>query len=868
MSCDHDCARPPAFPKPIRNRAGLDTIDYRIGDYGSMSAHILSLIDDAPELRLWTHRRAADDPGIALAESAAIVGDILAFYQHIYANEAFLRTAKWRESVSDLVRVLGYRLAPGLGGVARFAIAVKGERPVRIPAGFAITAELPSAPKPATFETSAAFEAVPALSKFRLYRPRSVPPIADGDTTFQVLGDVALAAGDRILVGTEAARALLRSQMLSIDATWESFGVRFVRTRGRIACLRGDTADRLRAYKIVASAPHAGGRAPATRIAIGDDGHATEETVGFHRSLDAEQGDPASPALTRLQLPLEGTAADFPAGTLVVVEADISAYRGAISPSHRVQERSIVAVRDQTFGWGAAGGEAAMVELDAALATVTRGGGFGYADIRSITAHAVEGASFQLRAAPIAAAAGDGNVLEYYGRREDASALAQRLVLLALPDAPVLAKVTAVGAGPVIRSTIGFFSVTLDRPVDYSLFPYETPRVDVYGNLAEATEGKTEAEVAIGDGDARAIFQTFPLPKAPLTYLLDAASPTPREPQLEVWVERVKWRRVESFFGAGSADTVYIVREGDDGRSFVQFGDGRTGARLPSGRGNVVARFRTGTGAHGLAASDKKPSATRKVPGFDDVWMLQAATIGCAPETAAGARDAAPATMQSLGRIVSLADYEAEALALPGVLKARAAWTSIEGLSEITVTILTASGTQADATAIEIALRRALAARGPARCPLRVRAGVRRAIRVRLAVAYDELRRQQDIAEAIASALGVEDDDPSDDVDPRRHGLMHWRMRNFGDGVHGSQVLGAVQNVAGVAWAKLEEMSRASGRVARPALHIPLLPILATRASRAPERASLNATPQEMLSLSSGDLSMSFVPVAAGAAPA
>ena len=48
----------------------------------------------------WTHRDA-DDPGIALMEGAAILGDILTFYQEHYANEAYLRTAAWRERLSD-----------------------------------------------------------------------------------------------------------------------------------------------------------------------------------------------------------------------------------------------------------------------------------------------------------------------------------------------------------------------------------------------------------------------------------------------------------------------------------------------------------------------------------------------------------------------------------------------------------------------------------------------------------------------------------------------------------------------------------------------------------------------------------------------
>ncbi|MGZ5207232.1 MAG: hypothetical protein ACXWCI_20120, partial [Caldimonas sp.] len=102
MTCEHDCARDPAFPRAIFNRPGLDAIDYRIGDYIAMRAHILAQIDADPALAGWTHR-LPDDPGIALVEAAAIVGDILALYQETYANEAYLRTAQWRDSVAELV---------------------------------------------------------------------------------------------------------------------------------------------------------------------------------------------------------------------------------------------------------------------------------------------------------------------------------------------------------------------------------------------------------------------------------------------------------------------------------------------------------------------------------------------------------------------------------------------------------------------------------------------------------------------------------------------------------------------------------------------------------------------------------------------
>ena len=106
MSCVHDCPAAPVFPARIDNRPALDQVGYRVGDYARFRGHLLALIDQSRALEGWTHRRA-DDPGIALLECGAIAGEILAFYQELYANEAYLRTARWRESVARLVALGG-----------------------------------------------------------------------------------------------------------------------------------------------------------------------------------------------------------------------------------------------------------------------------------------------------------------------------------------------------------------------------------------------------------------------------------------------------------------------------------------------------------------------------------------------------------------------------------------------------------------------------------------------------------------------------------------------------------------------------------------------------------------------------------------
>ena len=917
--CGNDCAELPDFPRRLANRPGLDTIDYRIGDYTAMRAAMLAAIDAAPELAAWTHRRA-DDPGIALVEASAIVGDILALYQQTYANEAYLRTAAWQDSVAELVRVIGYRLAPGLGGRARFAIAVKGARPVTLPKGFAITAKLPSAPKPAQFEASEALVARPALSKFHLYRPRTVPAIANGSDTFQLdAGNtLALAKGDRLLVGTADGRTLRHTQILVVEKVWEAFGVRHVKTQGRLSALAGPrvrllpglvapallsapsapllapsaslsfspgllssgiaflpayagllqaslatalvgSAPEMRAYKLGPSARHFGHTAPPTRVAVDAGGHATEVGVAFSRRLDATQHDPAAPALRATQWPLDGEPAGFAAGTRVLVEANLAASEGG-SASKRVVERNVVQIDRQSLAWGTSTGASTVLGLDDDLALREGTRTLAWTDIRGVTVHAVQGEPFRIRAASRPTGVLRGRSLDFFGSREDALALADRTLLLAGSGAPAAARVQAVDAQAAAADP-QFHGLTLDTEVLLADHDHDAPRVDVYGNLLDTTEGKSEAETPLGDGDARLEFQTFALPKLPLTYLLDSAAQPPQQPELEIRVGGVLWQRVPSLFGRGPREPVYIVRESSDGSvSLVQFGDGRTGARLPSGRGNVVARWRTGSGAHGLPAGSDKPQAARRLPGFDEVFMLEPATGGALPESAANARRAAPATMQSLGRIVSLADLEAEALLLPGVLKARAAWQLSDGAPMVAVTLLIASQSAADAAAVDLALRHALAARGPARWSLLVRHGRRSAIGVELAVATDPALDSADIATRIQAALGVEDDDPSDADDLGERGLMHWRRRDFGQTLQGSQIVGAAQQVAGVRWVEL----RALGFAAPPRRTLPLRPLVpavmpALAAPRLPAlQRSLRAAADELLTLPRSGLQLHF----------
>jgi predicted phage baseplate assembly protein len=106
----------------------------------------------------------------------------------------------------------------------------------------------------------------------------------------------------------------------------------------------------------------------------------------------------------------------------------------------------------------------------------------------------------------------------------------------------------------------------------------------------------------------------------------------------------------------------------------VGFGDGRSGARLPSGRGNVVADYREGSGLAGRVAAGSLRTPLDLPVGLKSVTNHTKATGGADPESLAQARENAPNTVRTFGRAVSLRDFEDLVRSTGEVAKALATW--------------------------------------------------------------------------------------------------------------------------------------------------------------------------------------------------
>lgn len=349
----------------------------------------------------------------------------------------------------------------------------------------------------------------------------------------------------------------------------------------------------------------------------------------------------------------------------------------------------------------------------------------------------------------------------------------------------------------------------------------------VHGNVAAATHGQTRMLEVLGSGDATKAFQRFLLRQPPLTYR-SSSDPSGSATTLEVYVNDVRWREVPTLFGSGPDEQVYVTRLADDGATAVEFGDGITGARLPTGAENVRAIYRSGSGTAGLVRAGSLTMLMNRPGGVTDVVNPLAADGGGDRERLADARTNAPLTVRTIDRVVSLRDYEDFARAFPGVAKAHVAWTRRTDRRGVLVTVAGAKGRRLElGNPVHDNLLAALLHAGDPLVPVRLVSFTPRAFRMAVNVKVAANRRRPDVVAAVEAAL---------------RSAFGFDARDLGQPVTASEVLAAVHAVAGVQAAELDSLVKVGA--AAPAGVPALLPATAPAAG-----AHADAPAAELLTL-------------------
>jgi hypothetical protein len=267
---------------------------------------------------------------------------------------------------------------------------------------------------------------------------------------------------------------------------------------------------------------------------------------------------------------------------------------------------------------------------------------------------------------------------------------------------------------------------------------------------------------------------------------------------------------------------VYIVRQDAAGDSWVQFGDGETGARLPSGVGNVTAVPRSGHGAYGPLVDGTKVEPGGQASRLDRIELPGVISGGQQPEPADNARRAAPGRVQALNRLVSLRDFEAETVAIAGVWAAAAAWQLVDNIPTVVLTVLMQTGRDAEIDQVRQVLATANRCRGPQRFAVVVRQGSLRHVYLDLTAAIDGTLRTDTMASAIKAALGATGEE-GNGVDGSA-GLFATGKRTFGQREYATRVEAVAQQVPGVRWASVNALGPLAGPPGPPTLALPAGP--------------------------------------------
>lgn len=325
----------------------------------------------------------------------------------------------------------------------------------------------------------------------------------------------------------------------------------------------------------------------------------------------------------------------------------------------------------------------------------------------------------------------------------------------------------------------GFTVITFTLAPIYS---YARDTVIINGNVAPATHGESVSEV-LGGGDASQSFQRFVLRQPPVTYVA-ASNPSGASSTLEIRVNDILWHEVPDFFGHGPGERIYITRLADDGKTTVIFGNGETGARLPTGQENIKATYRKGIGEAGLVKANQLTLLMTRPLGVKGVTNPTAANGAADPEKLVDARRNAPLTILTLGRIVSLQDFQDFARAFSGIDKALATPVQVGEKNGVFVTVAGAKGAAVlSDSPLFSSLLTAIEDAGDPTVPLLLKSYQPRFFRL---LAQAKIDPDFLPVEVLAQ------------IEQKLRDSFSFESRDFGQAVHLSEVVALMQGVTGV----------------------------------------------------------------------
>jgi len=675
------------LPATPYNPPGRSVINYRSADFVSLRHALLHSLDGEVQLaRNW--RPGGDgDLGVQMIEWWAYLGDILSLYNERIAHQTYLRTADQPSNLRALIELLGYRPRPGMGARGVVAPLVNGGATFTLPRGFKIQSKPGPGKPPQIFEVDADTAiATPDAVPFD-------PPPFPTDLTMS----------DRVLLRGAVTSVRRGTQILIVPKGWSA----------------KPTDSQWNLRTVVDSWPE---KDPRSGI---------NTRVVFDSLLDLTPKPPSytvDPADYRILWGGQAVYLWHYNGTDPVKTATV-ASRTVVELQSVVRQ---IRVGDLVLLYLRSSGAAALVFVT------------GYSELVWFANAAASSPSTPPASIPIPVLHTELEVSGSVTPKDWNDNQAQAAVLYAwreagqlIPDPartlgaddfkdgklPIKAirpasfppsgaaglRLLIEDAGATGVQTIGTAQtpdtseLSLDQPT--TMDDPLTPPLRALLNLVPVSRGETVNGEVLGSGDATQTGQEFVLKKSPLTYLADPASASgkPYRSTLRVWVDGIEWHEVASFYGQPPSTTIFTTREDSSELTHVVFGDGVNGARLPTGRSNIVGTYRIGSGAP-VPSAGSLSVIVKPYPKLKAIRSPVVVWGGADPDPPEHIREYAPRSVLAFGRAVSAQDYEAIAAQAPGVARARAYWSWDVNQQRNTVKLYVGDGAGAVTAATEALL--------------------------------------------------------------------------------------------------------------------------------------------------------------------
>jgi predicted phage baseplate assembly protein len=794
-------------PAEVANRPGLSAVAYRVGTHALFKQSMLAALSafERPALRdLKT--RDDDDFSIALLDAAATMADVLTFYQERIVNESYLRTATERRSLLELARLIGYELRPGVAASAFLAFTLDDSPGAPTKTAIDLGVKVQSIPGPnekaQTFETVEKIEARAEWNALKPAMTETAIPHFGSKHVYLKGASTNLKPGDALLLVGAEREAVPGSER------WDFRRVTAVKPDHSANRTRVEWAEGLGTTSPHKVLPAANPKVYALRVRASLFGYNAPHPLTLSNQIRSHYGlsgsDDWSFSISNQTIYLDTTYTAILKDSWLVLS----------NTSYQELYRAASAVEASRAKFTLAG-KTTRVQLDTDE-NLSLFQGDGYRDTMAFA----QSEFLEMDEAPITTPITGASIT----LAKAPSGIVKGQLLVASgkdgADQPI--------SEVVHVAEIAGAALTVTPPLAHS---YARDSFSLNANVARATHGESVQE-ALGSGDASQPYQKFTLRQPPLTYV-SASTPSGAASTLQVRVNDVLWREAPTLFGRGPNERVYITRTDDDGKTTVQFGDGVTGARLPTGQNNVQATYRKGIGLEGLVKAGQLSQLLTRPLGVRSAINPEAASGADNADTIDDARRNAPLTVLTLGRTVSLQDYEDFARAFAGVAKALATWTWVGQTRRVFITV---AGPDGAAIAPESdTFRHLLEAMKNAGDPFvsfRLKSYRPASFRFAGKVKVDPDFVTEKALAAVEQALRKE---------------FSFDARSFGQPVMLSEVIAVIQAVLGVVAVDVDKLYRGASPTLTPRILAALPETLADGDVAAAELLTLNTAPLDLL---------------------